>query len=515
MDSVEGVEKWAEAKFVHGINVTSDLVCDNIRRNAGRPLPQVEFKSICICASGPSLADHIDDIRARQEAGFSVASMNGSHNFLIDHGIVPDYYFQIDARTGNLSFLDKANDHTTYVVGSQCQPEIFEALEGRKVEIWQVDNYEGAAAAIREQAPRATIFGGAYNVGQSCLGPILAKGYRIWHLFGYDGSMRGDDKHAFTQKQNLDEEVREFRFRGLKYIATPTMAHHAETFFGRYELFRGFGIDIEIFGDGLLPAMIKARLETPPEAEKTVSTPPKPSTARAVDKLRVVTFKWKGHIAYDANDVNIWARMVDRWLDMPCELVCVTDDPEGIDGSIRIVPMWRDHFEHGRDWHRLKLFAPEMADIIGPRFACTDLDVVICNKLDPLFDHDAPFKAWRDPFRPRQYCTSVFQMNAGAFPHVLDTFDAEKALALRTSGKFSGYDQAWISEVLPSQPVWTPADGVLSFKRDILKADTLEAAHPSSTKLPAHARIINFHGKFNPRDADVQARLPWVAEFWN
>lgn len=513
MDGAEDVGTWHTAKFIHSVNVTADMVCANIRQNAGRPLPQVEFKAICICASGPSLADHLEDIRARQDAGFSVASMNGSHNFLIENGIVPDYYFQIDARGGNLSFLERANNHTTYVIGSQCQPEIFDALDSRKVKIWQVDNYEGAAAAIREKSPRATIFGGAYNVGQSCLNPIFAMGYRIWHLFGYDGSMREGEKHAFRQNQNEGDEVHAFLYRGKEYWATPTMAHHADTFIGRWELFRGFGIDLQMLSEGLLPDMLKARLEEPPAPEPP-AVPAPAVRARAVERMPFVCFKWKGHIPYMPEDVNVWASMVDRWTDMPSEIVCVTDDPEGIDGGVRVIPMWRDHFEHGRDWHRLKLFSPEMAELIGPRFVCIDLDVVICGQLDPLFDHDAPFKAWRDPFRPKQYCTSVLQMDAGAFPHVLEQFEPEKAMALRNSGKYGGYDQAWISYALPGQPVWTAADGVLSFKRHVLHADELDRAKPSAKRCPDGARIINFHGKFNPRDADVQAACPWIADFW-
>lgn len=514
MDCAPGVEgEWHEAEFVLDQLVTSDDRVINIRANAGLGLPEVTFKGICICASGPSLADHLDDIRARKAAGWSVATMNGSHNFLIDQGIVPDYYFQIDARKGNLSFLEKANDHTTYVVASQCQPEIFEALRGRKVALWQVVHDEAGISAVREEAPRATIFSGAYNVGQSCLNPILAMGYRRWALYGYDGSARGGERHAFAQPQNAGEEIHELMFKGKRYLATATMAHHAATFFDRYAMFRGLGVDIELLSDGLLPAMVEDRAALAAVANAPVPQPPaaKPRK-RAVERLPIVTFKWRGHIPYYAKDVNIWARQIDRWLDAPAEMICVTDDPDGIDGGIRTIPLWRDHFEHGRDWHRLKLFSEEMADLIGPRFVVSDLDTVFCGPLDPLFNHDAPFKAWRDPYRPQQYCTALFQMDAGSFPHVFSDFDPAKAMALRQCGRYGGYDQAWISFVLSGQPVWTEADGVLSFKRHILNADTLEAASPAAKRPPPHARVINFHGKFNPRDEAVQAALPWVAE---
>lgn len=509
------MSEWHQVQFIQSVNVTPEMVCANIAQNAGRDLPEVDFKRICICASGPSLADHIDDIRARQQAGFSVASMNGSHNFLIENGIIPDYYFQIDAREGNLSFLERANDHTTYIIASQCQPEIFEALKGRKVRLWQVHNYEGASEAIREKSPRATVFSGSYNIGQSSLYAILAMGYRVWHLFGYDASMREGEKHAFDQPQNDREEVHEVMFRGKVYAATATMAHHAQTFLDRWAMFRNLGIDIQIISDGLLPDMVAEQQELQAIQFEPVMTPPPPKPrTRAVERLPFVTFKWQGHIPYYAEDVNIWGRQIDRWYDGPRELICVTDDPGGIDGNIRTIPLWRDHFEHGKDWHRLKLFAEEMADTIGPRFVVMDLDTVICGNLDGLFDHQAPFKAWRDPFRENQYCTALFQMDAGSFPHVYEQLDVGKALALRQCGRFNGYDQAWISFALPGQPVWTANDGVLSFKRHILNSDHLELASPSAKRLPPHAKVINFHGKYNPRDTEVQEACPWIKDFW-
>lgn len=516
-----GVTEWNPVQFVHSVNVTPDEIYANIRANAARDLPSLRFKPICICASGPSLGDHIRDIAARQEAGWGVAAMNGSHNFLIEAGITPNYMFMVDARPVNLPFLRLANPDTTYIIASQCQPEIFDALAARgcKTIMWQMfHDQEGLDTICQTMGPRhasVSKFAGAYNVGQSCLAPIFALGYKVWHLFGYDASMRDGEKHAFEQWQNADEEVHELLFRGKSYSATGTMAHHASTFHDCLSTYRQFGVSVEIIGDGLLPDMVRDRDRILANATEPVrpAPPPRPR-AKAVERLQIVTMKWKGHIPYHAEDVNIWAGQIERRLKMPHELVCITDDAEGIDGAIRTIPLWLQHFEHGQDWHRLKLFAQEMADTIGPRFVAVDLDTLFCGPLDALFDHNAPFKAWRDPYRQNQYCTSVFQMDAGAFPHVYDTFDREKALGLRESGRYSGYDQAWISFVLPGQPIWTEADGVLSFKRNILNADTLEAASPSAKTAPEHARIINFHGKYNPRDPEVHEACPWIAELW-
>ena len=524
-------------EFVMGVNVTSDDRVRNIRANAGRDLPSVGFKRVCICASGPSLADHVESIRARQEAGWHVATMNGSHNFLIEHGIVPDLFFMVDARPINLPFLRLANDHTTYIIASQCQPEIFAALTGRKVLLWQMFHDAAGVDAIHEALGerRASCFVGGMNVGHSCLPVIWAIGYKDWALFGYDGSMRGADKHAFPQAQNDGEAVEEFfwpmdaagaEIPGVTkhYLATPTMAHSAQCFPDQVTKFRKLGVTIELFGEGLIPDMVAALAGTDGAVTATrlhdmkpIAPAPRPRKC-AVERLPVVTFKWAGHIPYGACDVNVWGAQVDRWLDRTSELICVTDDPEGIDGSIRTVPMWRDHFESGRDWHRLKLFTEEMADMIGPRFVVMDLDTVMCGPLDPLFDNDHPFMAWRDPSRD-QYCTALFMMDAGAFPHVWDSFDPDAALRLRQSGLYGGYDQAWISWVLPGQPRWTRDDGVLSFRVDILKGRGLnfglhDRLERGIGELPSGARIINFHGRYNPRDPEVQQACPWIAEHW-
>jgi hypothetical protein len=527
-------------EFIHQENVTSAMRIANIRANAGRDRDSVTFKRICICASGPSLTDHVEDIRARQKAGWDVAAMNGSHNFLIERGITPDFMFMVDARPGmNLPFLAHRPKTTIYVIASQCDPEIFEALEAHRVLLWQMFHDHDGLAAIEEtmggKGRNTPKFVGHYNVGQSCLNPIWAMGYRTWHLFGYDGSMRGDDKHAFAQPQNDAEAVQEFfwpmgedgnEVPGVtkRYLATPTMAHGAQEMPNRISYFRRAGVEIELFGEGLIPDMVRALSSTEgamtaPKLEKPVTPAPRPRKrdTRSVASLPIVTFKWKGHIPYHADDVQIWANQVHRHMHGEHECLVITDDFDGLDDVSGIIryPMWRDHFEHGRDWHRLKLFAEEMADTIGPRFVVMDLDTLICGQLDPLFAGDAPFKAWRDPNRD-QYCTALFMMDAGAYPHVWETFDPVAALRLRTQGLFGGYDQAWISHVLPGQERWTREDGVLSFRNDILNGGGLpqDEKSPYRWAPPASARIINFHGKHNPRDPEVQAAFPWIANFY-
>lgn len=509
--------KIAPVIFQHHRNVDDAYVSANIRANAGRNLPNIGYKGVCVCGSGPSLKDSLDVVRKLQKNGFAVASMNGSYNYLLSNNIVPDYFFMIDARESvNLQFIANPHPETTHVIASQCHPEIFEALAGYRVMLWQVDNYEGARQAIVERAPHVTIFGGASNVGQAALGPLMAVGYRMMHLVGFDGPVRSNEplenapeQHVINQPQNDAETRVEFFFEGERFVGTGTNAHDANSFVDRAKLIEATGVKIVVHGNNLLQKMYRSR--TGSAANKTIPAPiPR---KRPVEKLQIVCWKWKGHIHYSGEDVNRLARQFDRFMhEKPFEMVCITDDPEGIDGGIRTIPMWRDKFEHGRDWHRVKIFSEEMADLIGPRFVSVDLDTVLCDYVDPLFYEDVPFKAWRDPFRPHQYCTALFQMDAGAYPFVWSQLDTEFAMKLRASGRYIGYDQIWVSYALPGAPMWTANDGVLSFRKDVLKnADLPESG---VVEKPEGAKMVMFHGKYNPRDEDVQRACPWIGQYY-
>jgi hypothetical protein len=62
--------------------------------------------------------------------------------------------------------------------------------------------------------------------------------------------------------------------------------------------------------------------------------------------LTVCCWKWKGPANYRsqfaAEHVNVLARMVARHYAKPHRFVCITDDAEGIDPEIGIVPLWDD-----------------------------------------------------------------------------------------------------------------------------------------------------------------------------
>jgi hypothetical protein len=224
------------------------------------------------------------------------------------------------------------------------------------------------------------------------------------------------------------------------------------------------------------------------------------------NRLQIVLWKWtdprKRHIIFDysAESVNRKRRELERYLKLPHDVVCITDDPTGIDSKIRIVPLWDEGRAMGRCWCRVRAFAPEMAEVIGRRFAWIDLDSVIVGSLDALFERTEPAVFYRsNSVKGTPYNGSMVLMTAGALPQVWESFDS-RAPEIVAEKELTGSDQAWFAHVLgPQQPVWTREDGVMHFMNDC------------QPDLPPHSRIVFFPGVQKPHMPNVQAHAPWVA----
>jgi hypothetical protein len=225
---------------------------------------------------------------------------------------------------------------------------------------------------------------------------------------------------------------------------------------------------------------------------------------------------------YSAQHVNVMASMLDRNLRTPHEVVCITDDAEGIDGGIRVVPIWDDLKQHGRCFRRLKLFASEMRDLVGERIVSLDLDTVIVGPVDDVFNRPEPFVIWSDPSRLLPYCGSQWMLTAGYRPEVFDRFNYETWRRLKPERNWHGSDQAWMAYMLPGAATWGKTDGIYSYRLDLLREGPRATWARFKRRsriyrkptLPENARIVHFHGVFDPSQSIIQSAVPWVAEHW-
>lgn len=213
----------------------------------------------------------------------------------------------------------------------------------------------------------------------------------------------------------------------------------------------------------------------------------------------------EGRATFTAEHVNIWADSFRRHCSLNHELACVTDMPEGIDPSIRIIdpprefedvklPRWGGH--RPQCLRRLSMFRPDAADIFGERILCMDLDSVIAAPIDPLIDRADDFIMFRGTAPNRPFNGSMMLLTAGARAKVHTDFTPEGAI--EAGQKFVGSDQAWISHCLGwDEATWGPEDGVVTW------------GSLSSVKAQDW-RIVFFPG--SPKPWDV--RDEWIETHW-
>lgn len=234
--------------------------------------------------------------------------------------------------------------------------------------------------------------------------------------------------------------------------------------------------------------------------------------------ISVVCWKWLPLTGYrskfESEHVNTLRNMVERHFHHPHEFVCITDDPNGIDPRVRIIPLWKDlsavPSPHGgvspSCYRRLKAFSSEMRDIIGPRFVSVDLDVVITGDVTPLWLRNDDFVIWGDQLRTTPYNGSMWMMNAGAREQVWKDFKPEESPQKTFKAGFLGSDQAWISYCLgPRERKWTTKDGVYAYRTDIRR---------HRGQLPEGARMVFFQGHTDPWMPVARKACPWIDEHY-
>lgn len=242
--------------------------------------------------------------------------------------------------------------------------------------------------------------------------------------------------------------------------------------------------------------------------------------------LTVLTWLWRQPVSrykYTAHDVNLWAAMVSRNLSLPHRLCCVTDQPDGIDSSVEIIPLpdvfadlrsevWdRRHRDGPQCWRRLHMWHPEAERWYGKRFVCMDLDCVITDSLDPVFDRPEDLVLYRGTSGRRPYNGSMLLMTAGC----RDIYHRiNQKLVTDATKVFVGSDQAVFSYLLgQGEATWGPDDGVYWYKRSLFPVPRklsdaelrrhIRAFGPIKEKPdhPANMRIVFFPGSVKPSQA--------------
>ena len=242
------------------------------------------------------------------------------------------------------------------------------------------------------------------------------------------------------------------------------------------------------------------------------------------DTVKIICLKWGAK--YPSEYVNHLYRMINNHLTIPFEFYCITDDSNGLYPEVNVLDL---DIEEGLKgwWYKLQLFKRDFYGLSGQAMFL-DLDVVIINNIDPLFETNRnDFMIIRDLKPDLVYNSSVFKLELGSQPHVWEEFLADKeSIISRMHG-----DQDWISEVVNDAKLW-PDNWVVSFKKEcnarnknsygalgrFLRSKGFFLPKGEAAP-PKEAKIVYFHGKPDPHDVaetsyEMWRKAPWIKKEW-
>ncbi len=233
-------------------NTEISTIAENIRHACSLDIPWLTSQpanddmGAVLVAGGPSLADDIGKIRERAKESVIIA-MNGTADYLADHGITSDYQVIIDARERNRTFLERGSANHL-LLASQCHPSLFDMGPVTAFHI-ALNDWDKFIPDGRE----ATAIGGGHSVGLYAMSIAYTLGFRSLHLYGYDSSYRDGEHHSYTQAGNDNDPIIEAHVNGKTFKTTNWMVVQVNEFQALANQLRQMGCEITTHGDGLLP----------------------------------------------------------------------------------------------------------------------------------------------------------------------------------------------------------------------------------------------------------------------
>lgn len=217
------------------------------------------------------------------------------------------------------------------------------------------------------------------------------------------------------------------------------------------------------------------------------------------EKVTIALVLKTGGPIYDFKYVNNLARAIKKNTTVDHEIVCLTNDTNGIDMSVvdRTIaltngyPTW---------WNKIELF--KRGQFNTNQVFYLDLDTFVIGNIDEIITYRTSFSGLRDFY-------SLHSLGSGILSWMPEHhYSVYEEFVKRSDHVISTYregDQKWIDEQVPQidyiQDLFP--NKIVSYKRHCV-ADSGEVSIPPATK------ILCFHG--NPRPHTVRA--PEVSKYW-
>ena len=252
-------------------NTTDELVEKNIRENSSKDLKWLASEkehlgTAVLVGGGPSIEDHIDDIRDMQKSGATIFAMNAASQWCRQNDIEVDYQCIADAKEESSGLVDPHANH--HIIGSQVHAKTMDAVNDPIVWHLGIANIESMLPEEKVKKGGYVILGGGAAVGNSSMCVAYAMGFRDLHVFGFDSCHKDGKSHAYTQMMNVVIPTMKTKWGGRKFTCSVAMKAQAEKFQFTAKHLKDAGCHINVYGDGLLQTMYNTDVSNLSEREK-------------------------------------------------------------------------------------------------------------------------------------------------------------------------------------------------------------------------------------------------------
>jgi hypothetical protein len=207
---------------------------------------------------------------------------------------------------------------------------------------------------------------------------------------------------------------------------------------------------------------------------------------------------------YTAAHVNAQLPLLKKHMSGSYQVVCITDDPTGLDPSINAIempcddgPVEASDKRWPRCYRKIWNFSFD-ARRLGKRILSLDVDGFPVRSLAPIVERDEDLVVWRNK---RFIMGGVYLLKTGTRTQIWHEFDfIESPRILREHG-LPESDQGWLTHMVPRV---TPHFGPEVYSPPLY----------GDTALPETAALLSFGTSYKPWMKAAQIRHPWIAEHY-
>lgn len=240
---------------------TQDGRWENIAANSAAVTNRVKKASAhgrkaVIACYGPTLKDNVEKLLDELDDNADLISVSGSHDFLINQGIIPKYHVECDPRPHKADNIEAPQIGVEYLLGSLVSPLLIEKLKDGNLSLWHLSG-EQSIRVKDELEPEAWFVGGRGNVGNTAVALLYELGYRDFSIFGMDCSFSDDGKERWSGPHAQKNSQTEHPVVAVKVEDRVFMSSHIHLVYATAFLDiikRMPDAQFRIYGDSLLQA---------------------------------------------------------------------------------------------------------------------------------------------------------------------------------------------------------------------------------------------------------------------